>query len=214
MKKNYKILLIDDDKFLLEMYALKIREAGAEVVTLLDIGVDFVDKVVEIKPDLIAMDVIMPNINGFQAIKMLKADENTRDIPVFFATNLGQPKDIKKGLALGAVDYIILASLPPAEVASSYFSYLDDPTNYNKKYLVLLKTKINMKKEKILSWLKENWFKLILVMLAFLFLYFTQVEPRLMDRKCLLKSKYEYKGSVHYNQSDYKECLYNKGLEF
>lgn len=133
MDKKYKILLVDDDPFLLEVCSQKIKKLGLDVETLEHPTKDFAQTVVEIKPDLIALDTLMPEMNGFEAIQILKANPRTKDIPVMFVTNQGETDDIKQGLSLGAVDYIVLPSLTPSELAKCYFDYLCDPQNYIKR---------------------------------------------------------------------------------
>jgi len=64
-------------------------------------------------PDLILLDVMMPEIDGYEVCRRLKADEATRDIPVIFVTSMGETKDETKGLELGAVDYITKPISPP-----------------------------------------------------------------------------------------------------
>ena len=74
------------------------------------------------KPDILICDILVgtseeiDEINGFEAIKMLKEDERTKNIPSVILSNLGQEEDIKKGLAVGALDYFIMAKNTPAEL--------------------------------------------------------------------------------------------------
>jgi putative two-component system response regulator len=65
------------------------------------------------KPALILLDVDMPEMNGYEAIKILKAKDETKDIPVFFLTGKSDSNDELKGLSLGAIDYITKPFLPP-----------------------------------------------------------------------------------------------------
>lgn len=138
MDRKYKILVVDDDKFLLSIYSTKIKELGLDVETLAAPTKDFTQRVTEIKPDLIALDIVMPGIDGFEAIQMLKADQRTKDIPVMFESNMSQAEDIKKGVSLGAVDYIVIAWLTSSEVVKSYFDYLCDPQHYVQRYPIFL----------------------------------------------------------------------------
>lgn len=57
-------------------------------------------------PDLILLDIVMPELDGYEVLKRLKADEETRNIPVIFVTSKGKDEDETKGLEMGAVDYI------------------------------------------------------------------------------------------------------------
>ncbi|MDR2747206.1 MAG: response regulator [Treponema sp.] len=67
----------------------------------------------KVKPDLILLDIEMPEMNGYEAIKKLKAEENTRDIPVIFLTAKNDPGSELEGLSLGAIDYIFKPFSPP-----------------------------------------------------------------------------------------------------
>jgi CheY-like chemotaxis protein len=129
-----KILMVDDDTFLLEMYSVKIKDAGLDIETMERPIKDFPERVLEINPDLIVLDILMPEIDGFQAIQMLKSDPRTKDIPVMFANNRGQAEDIENGIALGAVDYIVTPRLTPTETVKGYSEYLNDPKTYTKRY--------------------------------------------------------------------------------
>ena len=112
-----KILLIDDDEFLLDMYSLKFREAGFQV-ELSRGGVEALEllKKKDFSPDVILLDVVMPTIDGFEFLKEVKKDNLLKGVAVIILSNLGQKDDIDKGLALGADDYIVKAHSTPSEV--------------------------------------------------------------------------------------------------
>lgn len=112
-----KILIFEDEKMLADMYATKFRLEGIEAVVQYD-GRDPVRLAVKEKPDIISMDIIMPKINGFDAVKLLKADPRTKDIPVYFLSSLGQVSDIVMGKSLGAVEYFVKANHLPSEIVS------------------------------------------------------------------------------------------------
>jgi len=112
--KKTKVLIVDDDAFLSGIYATKLDIDGFEVVSARD-GEEGVKAAAKELPDLILLDVLMPKLDGFEALKKLKEDPATKDIPVIMLTNLGQKEDVEKGLQLGAVDYLIKAHFVPAE---------------------------------------------------------------------------------------------------
>lgn len=112
--KKVKVLIVDDDAFLSGIYATKLELDGFEVATARD-GEEGLKAAMREKPDLILLDVLMPKLDGFEVLKRLKADEETKKIPVIMLTNLGQKEDIEKGLQDGAVDYLIKAHFVPAE---------------------------------------------------------------------------------------------------
>ena len=103
-ERQNKILIIDDEplniavltNILKPYYTIHISKDTDGVVNI----------VKEHKPDVILLDILMPQISGFDVIVMLKEDEETKDIPVIFITALTQEEDEEKGFALGAADYI------------------------------------------------------------------------------------------------------------
>jgi DNA-binding response OmpR family regulator len=109
-----KVLIVDDDSFLSGIYATKLEIEGFGVVTARD-GEEGVKAALKELPDLILLDVLMPKLDGFEALRQLKQQESTKNIPVIMLTNLGQKEDIEKGLQDGAVDYLIKAHFVPAE---------------------------------------------------------------------------------------------------
>lgn len=106
---QFKILMAEQDQFIREMYQKKFGQCGFTFVPVSDIKNDFVELVVKEKPHLISLGVIFPTIDGFTAIKMLKADKRIKNIPVIFLTNLGEQADIDMGLSLGAINYLVMA---------------------------------------------------------------------------------------------------------
>lgn len=76
------------------------------------------------EPDLILLDLILPGINGFEVLKVLKKDEAAKKIPVILLTNLSQKEDIEQGLALGADDYLIKTNFMPSEIVEKVRKFL------------------------------------------------------------------------------------------
>lgn len=124
--KPVKVLIVDDDAFLSGIYATKLELEGFLVVTARD-GEEGLKAAMREKPDLILLDVLMPKLDGFEVLKRLKADAETKPIPVIMLTNLGQKEDIEKGLQDGAVDYLIKAHFVPAEAVEKIKKVLNLP---------------------------------------------------------------------------------------
>jgi len=104
VKKN-TVLIVDDDT--LDVQVL-ISILGSEYsVFYVKDSQDAVSYAERLMPDVILLDIIMPEMDGYDVIAALKASEKTRDIPVIFMTGLGGEEKEKKGLTLGAADYII-----------------------------------------------------------------------------------------------------------
>jgi len=114
-EKKAKILLVEDDNFLVEMYTTKFELEGFEVISAED-GQKGLDMVKRESPDIILLDILMPKMDGFAVLDALKKDKTTADIPVILLTNLGQKDDVKKGFEKGAVGYLIKAHFMPSEV--------------------------------------------------------------------------------------------------
>ena len=101
-----KILIIEDDKFLIKVYGEKLTREGFDVSMAIS-GEEGVGKILEEKPDLVLLDIILPQKNGFDILSQIKLHPETKSIPIIIITNLGQDSDIKTGLELGAVDYLV-----------------------------------------------------------------------------------------------------------
>lgn len=115
--KKINILLVEDDEFLAGMYVAKLDLEGF-TVNLANDGEKGLKLATEEKPDIILLDIILPKMSGFDVLKDLKDDPQTKDIPVVLLTNLGQRDDVQKGLDLGAADYLIKAHFMPSEVVA------------------------------------------------------------------------------------------------
>ncbi|NEQ25112.1 MAG: PAS domain-containing protein, partial [Microcoleus sp. SIO2G3] len=103
--KQDVILIVDDNSTNLKMLLSFLKESGFKVLVAND-GKSAIEKLQEVSPDLILLDVMMPGIDGFETCHRLKASVATKDIPVIFMTVLSETVDKLKGLSLGAVDYI------------------------------------------------------------------------------------------------------------
>jgi DNA-binding response OmpR family regulator len=118
-----KVLLVEDDKMIIDMYTLKFTQEGYDVVQA-ENGKDGLELAKKERPDIILLDIILPQMDGFTVLKELKADANVKDTPVVLLTNLGQDGDVKKGLELGANDYLIKANYTPSQVVDKVKSVL------------------------------------------------------------------------------------------
>ena len=102
--KRPLVLLVDDEKVSLKILSDLLKD---EVdIALAKNGNQALDKIAQVKPDLILMDVLMPGIDGFEVIAKIRADTVTEAIPVIFITGLNSAGQEEKGLTLGAQDYI------------------------------------------------------------------------------------------------------------
>ena len=109
------ILIIEDDINLIDLYQAKFQIENFTVTTAPD-GAEGIEEAIKNRPDLILLDVLMPNVNGFEVLAELKKHDETKDIPVIVYTNLGtSDSDEKRELAfsLGAADYLVKALHEP-----------------------------------------------------------------------------------------------------
>ncbi len=116
-KRTFRILLVEDDEFLAELYATKLTLEGFGVHVAGD-GRRGLKLAQEQHPDLILLDIILPKLDGFEVLRELKIDPQTKAIPVILLTNLSQRSEVQQGLDLGAVDYLIKAHFMPSEVVA------------------------------------------------------------------------------------------------
>lgn len=110
-----KILIVEDDKFLRELMTRKLLSLQYEVVSASD-GEEGLEKIKTELPDVVLLDLILPGINGFEVLELAKKDSATAKIPIIILSNLGQSEDIKKGLELGAQDFLVKAHFTPQEI--------------------------------------------------------------------------------------------------
>ena len=114
----YKVYLVDDDRFLLDLYAVKFRDAGHEV-SVFGNGEDLLSalrKSGSNSPDVILLDLIMPGIGGFEALETIRKENLAKGTKIIILSNQGQDSDIERAKQLSADGYIIKASAIPSEV--------------------------------------------------------------------------------------------------
>src|SRR3989338_6170918 len=110
-----KIFLVEDDPFLTDIYTTKLKEAGFDVTATGD-GNGVMPKIKEEKPDLLLLDIVLPHLDGWEILKMIKETDGLKDLKVIILSNLGQKNEVEKGLKLGAVKYFIKAHYTPTEI--------------------------------------------------------------------------------------------------
>jgi two-component system, OmpR family, alkaline phosphatase synthesis response regulator PhoP len=122
MKK--KILLAEDNQFILRSFKHILSEQGYEVETVSD-GTYVIAVVCEWKPDILLLDLILPNMNGFDILKELRSNKEYNSLPIIVATSLGQDEDKDKVMNLGATDYIIKSHITSKELVDKIVKVLE-----------------------------------------------------------------------------------------
>lgn len=107
-KKPVKLVLAEDEEIIAMAYQEGLGYNGYTVIVAPD-GVKALVAIKKEQPDLVLLDIIMPNMNGFEVLKVLRSDPKFRQLPVIVVSNLSQPTDEAKARELGADDYLIKA---------------------------------------------------------------------------------------------------------
>ena len=111
-----KVLIIDDDPFLSGMYATRLLNDGFTVITAMD-GMAGIEKAAAEKPDVILLDVMMPGMDGFETMRLLKRSPTLSDRPVLMLTSMAQREDVELGLRGGAADYLLKSQTLPIDAS-------------------------------------------------------------------------------------------------
>lgn len=114
--RGKKILIVEDDFFVSDIYQTKFAREGCEVVTTKD-GIEAIQSLESgFIPNIILLDLIMPNMDGREFLETIKKNPRFSSIPVLVLSNLSQDEDKKESFALGAKEYIVKSHLTPTEV--------------------------------------------------------------------------------------------------
>lgn len=117
------VLLVEDNDFIRNMYQLKLSKAGLTVEEAVD-GKQALEKIAAKKPDLVLLDMMMPNMSGIDVLKQLNKDKVIPDLPVIVLTNIMNSQAITEARDLGARDYIIKTDLTPSQVIDKLKPFL------------------------------------------------------------------------------------------
>ena len=114
-RQTKKILLIEDEAVLVDLYKIKFEKEGYNVEYAYD-GKEGIEKAKKLIPELVLLDIVMPKIDGYQVLKELRRDPKTKNIIIYILSNLGQNDEIKEGLNKGADGYFVKANLTPMQL--------------------------------------------------------------------------------------------------
>ena len=110
-----KILFAEDDPLLIDIYTIKLREAGFKVEVAKD-GKEVLRKLETEEPDLLILDVVLPDIDGWEILKIVKNKLKLTTLKIIIFSNLGQRDEVEKGLKLGAIRYLIKSHYTPNQI--------------------------------------------------------------------------------------------------
>jgi len=115
MNSKKRILLVEDDQALAQVYISRLQLEGFEVKHVLN-GEDALSAAVAFKPDLIVLDAMMPQISGFDVLDILRNTPETRNVRIIMLTALSQAKDKEMAEKLGADDYLVKSQVVIGDV--------------------------------------------------------------------------------------------------
>lgn len=115
MDNKKKILLVEDDVFMLELLSDKLTKSGFEVSVAVD-GEECLKTLQSLKPDLMLLDIVMPKLDGLDVLRRMKNSPEFSQIPVIVLSNLGQKEEVERAMELGAKDYIVKANFTAGEI--------------------------------------------------------------------------------------------------
>lgn len=122
--KPYKILIVDDDKFLLNMYSIKFKKEQFDV-TAASNGLEALEHLRSgLNPDAIILDIVMPVMDGLECLQNIRKEKLASNAVILILSNNGQSSDIEKAKELGINGYIVKATTIPAEVVSEVLRVL------------------------------------------------------------------------------------------
>jgi CheY-like chemotaxis protein len=117
MDETVKVLVIEDDPSVAEMYRLRLEGDGYEVVVGCD-GEEGLQLAVDENPDFIYLDLRLPKLDGFEVLERLRAEPATAQIPVIILSNYGDPEMRERGIRLGALEFLVKADTTPQQLAA------------------------------------------------------------------------------------------------
>lgn len=123
LRMSEKITIIEDDQVLARVLQDELEEAGFSVSVIED-GEIALTGIENERPDLVLLDLLLPNKHGFVILEEMKKSAVLRNIPVIILSMLGSDDDIKKGLQLGANDYFVKSQHPVAEIVEKVKNFL------------------------------------------------------------------------------------------
>lgn len=120
-----KVLLVDDEEAILDVFKQALQQANFDVITALT-GNEGMDLTKKEHPDVIFLDQVLPDMNGNQVLQQLKADPETKMIPIAILSNFNQDTLVQNAMKMGASDYILKYQIAPQDLASKATALLQE----------------------------------------------------------------------------------------
>lgn len=117
------ILLVEDDPFLSNLLKVRLQKENLEVIYAKD-GDEAIKKLVDSRPSLILLDLILPKKSGFEVLEKVSTDPQLKSLPIIIISNLGQTSDIQRGKDLGAIEYFVKAKISIDDLVSKVREFL------------------------------------------------------------------------------------------
>lgn len=123
-EKNKRVLLVEDDPFIRDIYNVKFSQEGFEVY-LAENGVEALKKMEQFIPDVILLDIVMPYMDGMETLKNIRSREEWKKVPVIMLTNISEKEKIEESEDFSVSDYLIKSHFTPSEVVQKVKALLN-----------------------------------------------------------------------------------------
>lgn len=122
---NSKVFVVEDDVFISKAYNAKFAHENVPADFAAD-GIEALEKLRTMKelPRVILLDLMLPKKSGFEVLEEIKKDAKLKDVPILILTNLGQDQDAKRGMELGAAEYLVKANMKIEDIVAKVKQYL------------------------------------------------------------------------------------------
>jgi len=124
-QRKRTVVLVEDDPLLVDIYSTKFQEKGFDA-TVVDHGGKAVEVVQSVGPDVVVLDIVLPEQDGWEILHSLKRIAKLKNTKVIILSNLGQKEEVEKGLKLGAASYLIKAHYTPSQVVDEIEKIMED----------------------------------------------------------------------------------------
>lgn len=113
--KKPKVLLVEDDVFMIELLGKELKDAGFDI-DVADKGSKALEKFKETKPDLILLDILLPDIRGLDVLRQIRAVDGGNDVKVLVLSNIADKEEVEEAKKLGVADYLVKANFSLTEI--------------------------------------------------------------------------------------------------